>query len=126
MAESRKLRRVYPYHISLAYPFRYNPDKGEVFECLVGTYLGLKYYWREGKNEIDFLVKEQNEISPIEVKSSGVIKSKMTDSLKFFLKEYKTKRNVLIYAGKKGHHRKTNGELIEIEPIIKVLWDLKI
>ena len=46
-ATSRKLRKVYPYNISLCFPFYPDLEKGEIYESLVAS-LDIENYWRKG------------------------------------------------------------------------------
>jgi predicted AAA+ superfamily ATPase len=54
-AESRKLRKIYPSHISLFFCFYPELSKGQVFECLVLSAVNPDKYWRGNGKEIDFL-----------------------------------------------------------------------
>ncbi len=49
-------------------------ELGHVFEAVVGSQLvrlGLPlYYWRDGKNEVDFVLKNGRSVYAIEVKSA--------------------------------------------------------
>ncbi len=65
-AESRKMKKIYPFHIALSYPFYPQLDKGRVFETIVAT--EMKNYWRKGNKEIDF-IKREPRLLPIEAKA---------------------------------------------------------
>jgi len=124
MAESRKMKRIYPYHISLTTPFKYTIEEGKVFESQTRTYLKLKHYWRKDKKEVDFLKIERNEIIPIEVKSGKNIKPKMYKTLKEFMHENNVSEGVLIYGGTESHTEALDEEYkISVIPMNKILWD---
>jgi predicted AAA+ superfamily ATPase len=99
LAESRKLRKVYPYHIALVFPFS-TPEKSKILETTVASKIDAKYYWREGKKEIDFIVKDR-EILPIEVKAKANLHKEDFDNLNYFIKKFKNKvgKGVIIYEG---------------------------
>jgi predicted AAA+ superfamily ATPase len=67
------------YYISLLSKYS-SEEKGRVFELIVGAQLhrtGLElYYWREGKEEVDYVVKQGKTIWVIEVKSGRKKNSK--------------------------------------------------
>jgi predicted AAA+ superfamily ATPase len=60
-------------------------EKGRVFEMIVGAQLvrtdETLYYWREGNNEVDFVLKKGRNLFAIEVKSGR--KKSETGLLKF-------------------------------------------
>jgi predicted AAA+ superfamily ATPase len=99
LAESRKLRKVYPYHISLVFPFSI-PEKSKILETVVAFKIDAKYYWREGKKEIDFIVKDK-EILPIEVKAKANLRKDDFDNLNYFIKKFKNKvsKGIIVYEG---------------------------
>jgi predicted AAA+ superfamily ATPase len=72
-------------------------EKGRIFELLVGSQLVRTgenlYYWREGKNEVDFVLKKGRTIWAIEVKSG---RKKSTKGLEQFKKLFPTARLSLI------------------------------
>jgi predicted AAA+ superfamily ATPase len=70
LAESRKLRKVYPYDASLIFPINPGVEKGRVLECAVASRIGARNYWREGAKEVDFILREPN-LRAVEVKSKG-------------------------------------------------------
>ncbi len=100
LSESRKLRKVYPYHPSLIFPFNLNAEKGKIIECLIASKIDAKYYWRKGNKEVDFLIKNK-EILPIEVKSKTQLKDEDLDNLNYFIKKFKNKtsRGIIVYEG---------------------------
>jgi predicted AAA+ superfamily ATPase len=63
LAESRKLRKVYPYDISLVFPFNPNIEMGKILESVVISRINAQNYWRTGNREVDFVFREK-EILP--------------------------------------------------------------
>jgi predicted AAA+ superfamily ATPase len=96
MLASRKLRKVYPYIPAFIFIFKPFPDMGKVFETFVAQQLNAKYYWREKDREIDFILKENGEIVPVEVKSEEV---KNLDIISYFMGKFKVKKARLFYNG---------------------------
>lgn len=124
MSRSRKLRRVYPYHIALTTPFKYNIERGKVFEVQTRTYLGLNDYWRKGNREIDFLKIDGDTLIPIEVKSSKKVDPSMSKVLNYFMEKYDISRGVLIHGGTGIQEFEFNDDrIIQAVPLEKVLWD---
>jgi len=84
-----------------------NEISGNVFENYVLTELlkigKIPKYWRtKTKAEVDFIIENESEIIPIEVKVNASV-NKIERSLKSFIEAYKPKRAfVIIYKGKKG------------------------
>lgn len=72
-------------------------EKGRVFELVVGAQLnrlGLDlYYWREGHDEVDFVLKQGRKVWAIEVKSGLKKSSKGLDK---FLEKFKGSKAVII------------------------------
>ena len=66
--------------------------RGHLVETAVGAYLLNKsvtdnfeiYWWREGDKEVDFVLKKNEEITAIEVKSGRISKSGMTEFLRLY------------------------------------------
>jgi predicted AAA+ superfamily ATPase len=90
---SRKMQKIYPYHWGLVY----SVGEPEVSESFVASIIDAKYYWREGKREIDF-VHNGKDILPIEVKSGGV-KSGDLDSIAHFCGRRRLHRAMVVYNG---------------------------
>lgn len=100
LSESRKLRRVYPYDISLALPQNPSIDKGKVLETLLISRLNIKRYWRDGQKEIDALLMDRKKIIPIEIKASDTLKEEYMRTMEYFVNRFKTEKGVLLYNGK--------------------------
>jgi predicted AAA+ superfamily ATPase len=109
LAESRKLRKVYPYDISLVFPFNPNIEESRVAECVVASKINAQNYWRGGR-EVDFLIRN-GKIIPLEVKYKETLDRSDTRNLTYFLKKFKIDFGVVIY----------NGETREITPQIKAI-----
>lgn len=76
----------------------YEKDEyGHVFEALVGASLNRTgynlYYWREGNDEVDFILEKGKNVYAIEVKSG---RNKRANGLIKFQKEYPKAKNVII------------------------------
>jgi len=123
-AESRKLRKVYPYHISLSLSLFPNIDRSKVLESLVQSSLDLNKYWRRGNKEIDFLIVDE-EVIPIEVKNKEEIKKEDLRNIKYFLRKFNLKKAYIIYL---GEEREINIEDKEIKlvPISKLLFNFSL
>ena len=100
LSESRKLRRVYPYDISLALPQNPSIEKGKVLETLMISRLNVRRYWREGRKEIDALLIDRKKIIPIEIKASETLKDEYMRTIEYFVSRFKTEDGVLLYNGK--------------------------
>jgi len=123
-AESRKLRKIYPYHISLSFCFYPELSKGQIFECLVLSAIDTNRYWRENGKEVDFL-KTNEKIIPIEVKDKERIKKSELKNLVWFMEKYNVKKGVLAYTGREDL-LKIGNKTILFYPILKILFDFKI
>jgi len=123
-AESRKLRKVYPYHISLSLSLFPNIDRSKVLESLVQSSLDLNKYWRKSGKEIDFLIVNE-EIIPIEVKNKEEIKKEDLKNIKYFLRKFELKKAYIIYLGKEGEINVGDNE-IKLVPISKVLFNFSL
>ena len=100
LSESRKLRKVYPYDISLALAKNPSIENGKVIEALIISRLNIKRYWRDGPKEVDALLGDGKDIIPIEVKSASVLRDDYTKNLNYFISKFKSKYGVLLYNGK--------------------------
>jgi predicted AAA+ superfamily ATPase len=98
LSESRKLKKVYPYNISLVFAFNRFVDKGKVLESVVADRLNAERYWREGNKEIDFIIKN-TEITPLEVKHAKELNSDDTKQLDFFIHRFKINQGIVVYRG---------------------------
>ena len=101
LSESRKLRKVYPYDISLALAENPSIEKGKVAEALIVSRLDVKRYWREGAKEVDCLLGDRKRLIPVEVKSSNMLREEDIRNLNYFVSKFKSKFGVLLYNGKR-------------------------
>lgn len=101
LSESRKLRKVYPYDISLALAGNPSIEKGKILESLLISRLDVKRYWRDGTKEIDALLGNSKNIVPIEIKSSSTLKDEYRKNLDYFISKFKSRYGVLLYNGKR-------------------------
>jgi predicted AAA+ superfamily ATPase len=97
LAESRKLRKAYPYDASLVFPIHPSVDRGKILECAVVSRTGAKNYWRQGTRGVDFILK-QPETLAVEVKSKENLG---TDDLRTlqWLSRKRGIKGVVIYLG---------------------------
>jgi len=77
---------------AFASPLRIDTDsiwKGRVFEAAIGSYLNAKgydfYYWRDGNHEVDYVIKRQDKIFALEIKSG---RPRKLSGLTAFLNKY--------------------------------------
>ena len=101
-------------------------DLGKLLENFV--YLELikngfeVYYWRTiGKNEVDFIIKINENIIPIEVK----VKEKIRKGFYYFLESYRPKFSIVFYLGKEIKVKEYKGVKIYLLPIIFAIKYLK-
>jgi len=74
-------------------------------------------YWRTlAKAEVDFIIKKENEIIPIEVKYSFLEKPRISRGFRSFLSEYRPKRAVVLSKNFWGE-MKVNSTLIKFIPV---------
>ncbi|XVE22833.1 hypothetical protein PQ610_07030 [Tardisphaera miroshnichenkoae] len=67
MAESRKMKKIYPYNASLALAYR-DMESGPLMETLALGAIGANHYRRQGGKEVDFLIRDP--LTAIEVKAA--------------------------------------------------------
>ena len=95
---SRKLRKVYPYDISLALAFNPQMDKGRIAECAVASKTGAEYYWRHDRREVDFILTEDR-IVPTEVKCKDAIDGDDLAAVRYFMGKFNVKSGRVVYLG---------------------------
>ncbi len=103
LSESRKLRKVYPYDISLALVENPSIERGKVLETLIISRLNIKRYWRDGAKEIDALFWTGKNIIPIEIKSTNDLREDYMRALNYFVLKFKAKYGILLYNGKRAN-----------------------
>ena len=100
MSESRKLKKVYPYDISLALSYFPSLERGRVIETLLMSRLNTKRYWREGSKEVDALYETRGGQIPIEIKASNTLKPEHMKNLKFYVSKFGGNLGILLYHGR--------------------------
>lgn len=118
-AESRKMKKIYPFHIALSFPYYPSLDKGQIFETLAAA-ADMKNYWRDGFREVDFIRKEG--LLPIEVKAKDTIKNEDVKNLVYFMKKYKVKQGLVVYSGRSREETLDSRE-IKLVNIIDFLFE---
>jgi len=98
LSESRKLRKVYPFDISLSLTFNPGMEKGKIVETVIASKIDAKHYWRGGNKEVDFILKNEK-ILPIEVKSKNSLNEDDVKTLYFFMKKFKINKGIIVYEG---------------------------
>ena len=116
LSESRKLRKVYPYDISLSLANFPSIEYGRIIETKALTALGATRYWREGNKEVDCILFNGREMIPVEVKSSKVARDEHLTGLRYFIKKFGVKKGILIYMGDDQRR-----DQIEFKPLIDFL-----
>ncbi len=116
---SRKLRRVYPYHWSLAFGLYPEIEKGKLVETIVASTLNAEYYWRKGIHEVDFLINNV----PVEVKSKKEVSFSDAKELNYFIKRFKAKKAFVVYT---GETQKQISLGIKAVPLLDVLLNQKL
>ena len=106
LSESRKLRKVYPYDISLALAENPSIEKGKVMETLLISRLNIRRYWRDGTKEIDALLGDRKNIIPIEIKTADTLKSDFVKNLDYFISKFKANYGIILYNGKRSNSGK--------------------
>ncbi|MHB8372169.1 MAG: ATP-binding protein [Thermoplasmataceae archaeon] len=101
LSESRKMKKVYPYDISLALSSNPSIEKGKVLESLIISRLDVIRYWRDGTREIDALLEKGKELIPIEIKSSTQMKDEFKKTLIYFISKFNPEYGILLYNGKR-------------------------
>ncbi len=79
---------------------KYRQDKGALYENFVASEMiklgkEIKYWRTKSKAEVDFVLEEKTNITPIEVKS-GLKQSTMTRSFQSFIEKYKPKKAIIL------------------------------
>ncbi len=79
--------------------FRFSADKGKLAENMVGSVLKTRgydpYYWKN-KREVDFVVKEDSDLTGINVCYSNMLKEREIDSLLEFRDTFKNVKKLLL------------------------------
>lgn len=92
LSASRKLRRVYPYHPSLAYGMFKEVEESKLVECWVRSHMDAQHYWREAGKEVDFV----HEGVPVEVKYREKISREDLKNTIEFMKKFKVRKAYVV------------------------------
>jgi hypothetical protein len=130
LTELRKIPKVYFCDLGLRNhiignfnPLESRTDGGALMEN--HAFLSLRHsfpdatinYWRTtAKAEVDFVLREEDEAIPIEVKYQGFKKPKISRSLRSFIKTYKPNKALVATKGF-SHKMKVNDTTILFIPI---------
>ena len=98
-SESRKLRKVYPYDVSLSLANFPSIEYGMIIETKALTALGATRYWRGGNKEVDCILFNGMEMIPVDVKSSKVARDEHLTGLRYFIKKFGSNKGILVYMG---------------------------
>lgn len=98
LSASRKLKKVYPYDISLAFPFNPKMEIGKVAECVVCSRINARNYWKKNGKEVDFIFKNEKTV-PIEVKAKVELEKNDLKWVDYLIKKFKLRNGIVIYLG---------------------------
>ncbi len=116
---SRKLKKYYLIHPSISLALS-SPEKGKIIENLVQSKIKSDYYWREGKNEMDFVKLEGKKVIPIESKYSDNIKIKDIKGLIKFMQHFKVNEGIVVSKDYEKEE-KIDNKIIKFIPLWKWL-----
>lgn len=92
VASSRKNKKGYALHPSLC-----RTDNEDILiETLIRAETQARYYWREGRREVDFIIEGN---TAVEVKNKERIDRRDLESLKSFSKKFGLENGYLVYLG---------------------------
>ena len=92
LATSRKNKKGYPLHPCLAL----TKDEDKILETVVRSEINAQYYWRRNNKEVDFILKKEDDIIPIEVKNKEKVDKKDTKGLLKFCSLFNVDKAYLI------------------------------
>jgi predicted AAA+ superfamily ATPase len=120
LSSSRKLKKYYPVTPSLIFSIskeNFENKMGAVLETYVVNALDAEYYFREGKKEIDIILKDK-ELLPIEVKET-VDESDIAGFLRL-MKYINAEKGVIVSSS-----QEIKGESVEVMPpyLVEFLLD---
>ncbi|MHA1283967.1 MAG: ATP-binding protein [Promethearchaeota archaeon] len=119
----RKLKKYYPTIISPNLLFQDNNlIKSKIFEWCLVIQLNAKYFWRdERKNEVDIIIKKDDNVIPIEIKYGKINFS----GLKNFLNQFNINIGNILTSTKE-YEKKFNEKIIRLIPVFKYLLNHQI
>ncbi|MDG6968597.1 MAG: ATP-binding protein, partial [Nitrososphaerota archaeon] len=109
-SSSRKLKRVYPYHFCQV--SNEDVEEPKLQECVAASLLDARAYWREGQEEVDFVVNG----APVEVKWKKLISDADYRHLGHFLKKYDVPTGYMV-SKSESRVRKVDGHSILTIPM---------
>ena len=109
-SSSRKLKRVYPYHFCQV--SNEDVEEPKLQECVAASLLDARAYWREGQEEVDFVVNG----APVEVKWKKLISDADYRHLGHFLKKYDVPTGYMV-SKSESRVRKVDGHSILTVPM---------
>ncbi|MGC8514657.1 MAG: ATP-binding protein [Thermoplasmata archaeon] len=120
LSESRKMRKVYPYDISLSLAEYPSIEYGKIIETKAITTLCASRYWRDGNKEVDCILLNGREMIPVEVKSGNAVRDEHLTGIKYFIKKFRVNKSILIYLGEDQRR-----DQIELKSFINLLISSK-
>ena len=116
LATSRKNKKGYPLHSSLSL----TKDEDKNLETLIRSEINAQYYWRKNNKEVDFILKKEKDIIPVEVKNKRRIDKKDVKSLIKFCSLFDIEKGYLINR-EEDKIMEFEGKKIIIIPVTKFL-----
>ncbi len=116
LATSRKNKKGYPLHSSLSLI----KDENKNLETLIRSEINAQYYWRKNNKEVNFILKKEKDIIPVEVKNKRRINKKDVKSLIKFCSLFGIEKGYLINK-EEDKIMEIEGKKIIIIPVTKFL-----
>jgi len=124
LTSEKKLKRGYLTSSAFTYALEENPDFSRVIEQWWVNHLQAKYFWRPPKSdEVDIILCWGKTLFPIEVKIRKNLSREDFSAIFKFMREYETKKGLLISLDEEGKTEKEEG-IVEIIPYWKY-WTIK-
>lgn len=109
----KRLKKYYLASPSFSYSLVDFPQTERLFENYFASILKTNYFWLgQYKNEVDFILKENEEIVPVEIKYKKAIDQSDIRNLKLFMNKYSVKKAHLYYLGEKNTIKLNDKEII--------------
>ncbi len=100
-SSGRKLKKV--YLASTNFIFQFFQEKffdsefiGKIIENVVANFVNTDFFWRERKNEVDFILENKMEKIPIEVKWKEKIKTKELKGILKFCEKFNSNKGIIL------------------------------
>ncbi|RLJ02247.1 MAG: hypothetical protein DRP11_03225 [Candidatus Aenigmatarchaeota archaeon] len=117
LAASRKNRKAYPLHSSLVM----SKDEDRILEALVRSEIEARYYWRKDKKEVDFILKDNEKIVPVEVKNKERIDRRDIGPLLKFSSLFGIDRGYIVYRGDEEEILHMDNNRVKVVPLTRFL-----